>query len=88
VILGGQVGAAGHLTIGDRVVATAQTGIPNSVPNDTVVSGYPAIPNRDWLRSSAIFSRLPALQRELRDLRRRIVGLEGGAKRPHQTEDR
>jgi UDP-3-O-[3-hydroxymyristoyl] glucosamine N-acyltransferase len=82
VILGGQVGAAGHLKIGDRVVATAQTGIPNSVPADTVISGYPAIPNRDWLRSSAIFAKLPALHRELRDLRRRLERLEGDAKRP------
>lgn len=76
VILGGQVGAAGHLKIGDRVVATAQTGIPKSVPEGQVISGYPAIENRAWRKSSAIFAQLPALQRELKALQRRIEALE------------
>src|SRR5262249_27505184 len=59
VILSGQVGAAGHLEIGDRVIATAQTGIPNSVEEGKIISGYPAIDNRDWLKSSAVFAHLP-----------------------------
>ncbi len=76
VILGGQVGAAGHLKIGDRVVATAQTGIPSSVESDKVISGYPAIDNRNWLKSSAIFAQLPQLQKEIRALRERLSQLE------------
>jgi len=76
VILSGQVGAAGHLEIGDRVIATAQTGIPNSVEAGKVISGYPAIDNRDWLKSSAIFAQLPKLQREIRDLKARLAKLE------------
>ncbi len=56
VILTGQVGVAGHLEIGDRVVATAQSGIPNSIEPDKVVSGYPAIDNKLWLKSSAVFA--------------------------------
>jgi UDP-3-O-[3-hydroxymyristoyl] glucosamine N-acyltransferase len=77
VILSGQVGAAGHLEIGDRVIATAQTGIPNSVEAGKVISGYPAIDNRDWLKSSAIFADLPRLRREIRELRNRLSELEG-----------
>ncbi len=73
VILGGQVGAAGHLTIGDRVVATAQTGIPSSVAPDSVVSGYPAISNRDWLKASAVFAQLPRLYREILQLRKKLA---------------
>jgi UDP-3-O-[3-hydroxymyristoyl] glucosamine N-acyltransferase len=65
VILAGQVGVAGHCTIGDGAVATAQSGIPNDVPAGAVVSGYPAIPNRQWLRASAVFARLPATLRKL-----------------------
>lgn len=76
VILGGQVGSAGHLKIGDRVVATAQTGIPASVPEGKVISGYPAIDNRDWLKSSAVFAQLPTLQREVRRLRQLLAELE------------
>ena len=68
VILTGQVGVAGHLEIGDRVVATAQTGIPNSVEPDKVISGYPAIENKQWLKSSAVFKRLPELLKRIEAL--------------------
>jgi UDP-3-O-[3-hydroxymyristoyl] glucosamine N-acyltransferase len=66
VILAGQVGVAGHCKIGDRVVATAQTGIPSDVPAGSVVSGYPAIDNKLWLRCSAVFRRLPELMKAAR----------------------
>ncbi len=66
VILAGQVGVAGHLTVGDGVVATAQSGIPNDVPAGKMVSGYPAIENRDWLRAVALFNRLPEIIKKLK----------------------
>jgi UDP-3-O-[3-hydroxymyristoyl] glucosamine N-acyltransferase len=66
VILAGQVGVAGHCQIGDGVIATAQTGIPNDVEAGKVVSGYPAIDNRQWLRAVAWFGRLPELARAVR----------------------
>jgi UDP-3-O-[3-hydroxymyristoyl] glucosamine N-acyltransferase len=78
VILAGQVGVAGHVTVGRGVRATAQTGIPNSVEPGALVSGYPAIDNRDWLKASAIFKRLPQVRRTLQDLERRLARLEGG----------
>ncbi len=75
VTLAGQVGVAGHLTIGDGAIATAQTGIPSSVEKGALVSGYPAIENRAWLRSSAVFAKLPELQRRVRELERRLQSL-------------
>jgi UDP-3-O-[3-hydroxymyristoyl] glucosamine N-acyltransferase len=66
VILAGQVGVAGHCTVGDGVIATAQSGIPSDVEPGKVVSGYPAIDNRQWLRVVALMNRLPELLRELR----------------------
>jgi UDP-3-O-[3-hydroxymyristoyl] glucosamine N-acyltransferase len=66
VILAGQVGVAGHLTIGDGAVATAQTGIPSDVAPGAVVSGYPAMDNKAWLRTVAAVNRLPDLIRKLR----------------------
>src|SRR5438034_7974864 len=66
VILAGQVGVAGHCTIGDGAIATAQTGIPSDVAVGAVVSGYPAIDNKLWLRCSAVFSRLPEIAKALR----------------------
>jgi len=66
VILAGQVGVAGHCKIGDGAIATAQSGIPNDVPAGAVVSGYPAIDNKLWLRCSAVFHRLPELMKAIR----------------------
>jgi UDP-3-O-[3-hydroxymyristoyl] glucosamine N-acyltransferase len=66
------------LEIGDGVIATAQSGIPNSVEEGKVISGYPAIDNRDWLKSSAIFAQLPKLQREIRELKERLNKMESG----------
>ena len=76
VTLAGQVGVAGHLTVGKGATATAQSGIPNSVEAGTLVSGYPAIPNRDWLKSSAVFRKLPELRKTVSDLERRLAALE------------
>lgn len=68
VTLAGQVGVAGHCTIGDGAIATAQSGIPNDVAPGKVVSGYPAVDNRQWLRSVALFNRLPELLARVRRL--------------------
>lgn len=66
VILAGQVGVAGHCKIGDGAIATAQSGIPNDVPANTMVSGYPAIENKLWLRCCAVFNKLPELAKAVR----------------------
>ena len=76
VLLAGQVGVAGHLTLGDGVIATAQAGIPSDVPAGTMVSGYPAIENRLWLKCAAAFRRLPEMLDTLRDLKSRLAKLE------------
>lgn len=76
VIFGGQVGVGGHLTIGDRAKAVGQTGITNSVDADAFVSGYPAIDNSDWRRSSAVFRKLPEMRKQLRALEERLRKLE------------
>ncbi len=73
VVLAGQVGVAGHLTIGDGAIATAQTGIPNDVDTKAIVSGYPAIDNRTWLKSSAVFKRLPEILKRLEALEKGIA---------------
>ncbi len=76
VILAGQVGVAGHLAVGDGAIATAQTGIPNDVAPGETVSGYPALANRQWLRASAVFARLPEIARRLSRLERLLANPE------------
>jgi UDP-3-O-[3-hydroxymyristoyl] glucosamine N-acyltransferase len=86
VVLAGQVGVAGHITIGKGTVATAQTGIPNSVDPGSFVSGYPAISNREWLKSSVLFKKLPELRKQVQDLERRIAELEAALERQRDEQ--
>src|SRR6267142_1086750 len=71
VILAGQAGVSGHCTLGDDVVVTAQSGTHGDIPAGSMVSGSPAFDNTQWLRSVAVFSRLPELAKTLRALTRR-----------------
>jgi UDP-3-O-[3-hydroxymyristoyl] glucosamine N-acyltransferase len=75
-ILAGQVGTAGHLTIGNGAVITAQSGVPNDVPPAGLYSGYPAVENRQWLKTQAALNRLPDLQRKIRELEEEIAKLK------------
>ncbi|HEY1470180.1 MAG TPA: UDP-3-O-(3-hydroxymyristoyl)glucosamine N-acyltransferase [Candidatus Acidoferrum sp.] len=76
-ILAGQVGTAGHLTIGDGTVITAQSGVPNDVPRKSLYSGYPAVPNRDWLKMMAALNRLPELQKRVAQLEAQLAEKQG-----------
>lgn len=71
-ILAGQVGVINHLKIGNHVLITAQSGVGHDLPDNAKVSGSPAFDNRQWLRSTAIYGRLPELDRELRKLRKKV----------------
>ena len=79
VVFGGQVGVGGHLTIGDGAKAVGQSGITNSVEPGAFVSGYPAIENSEWRRSSAVFRKLPEMRKQLRALHERLTKLEHGS---------
>jgi UDP-3-O-[3-hydroxymyristoyl] glucosamine N-acyltransferase len=72
VILAGQAGVAGHLTIGDDVVLTAKSATSHDIPAGKVISGIPAFDNKDWLRATAAFRRLAEIQRSVRLLERRF----------------
>ena len=70
VILAGQVGVANRAQIGDGAIASSKSGIHGEVAAGEVVSGFPAIPNRVWLRCSAAFNKLPEMAKALRELKR------------------
>jgi len=64
VILAGQVGVAGHCHIGDGTIAIAQAGLHGDIPAGSTVAGSPAFEHKQWLRATALFSRLPELLRQ------------------------
>ena len=76
VTLGGQAGLVGHIRIGARAMVGAQSGVTKSVPADTVVTGYPAVPHPIWKRLYALLQKLPQLFQRTRELERRVEAIE------------
>ena len=70
VILAGQVGVANRVKVGDRVIASSKCGIHADVEAEQVISGFPAMPNKLWLRCSTHFKRLPEITKTIRQLTR------------------
>ncbi len=58
VMLGGQVGLADHLTIGDGAMIAAGAGLMRDVPAGEKWGGRPGRPAKDWLRETAVLSKL------------------------------
>ena len=75
-MFGGQVGLAGHIQIADDVTLGAQAGVISSVKEATTLLGAPAIQARNFMRSSAIFNRLPELYRTIGQLQREVETLK------------
>ena len=75
-MVGGQVGFAGHITIGDRVNIGAQSGIPNHVSSDASILGYPAVPAREFARSTVMIKKLPELNQTVKQLQKEIENLK------------
>jgi UDP-3-O-[3-hydroxymyristoyl] glucosamine N-acyltransferase len=76
VLLAGQVGVSGHLTIHDDAVVYAQSGVGHDVKAGGIVSGSPAFEVREWIRAATGFQKLPELIKTVRQLERRLTALE------------
>jgi UDP-3-O-[3-hydroxymyristoyl] glucosamine N-acyltransferase len=75
-VLGGQAGIKGHICLGDRVMVAARSGVHGNVQAGAVVSGYPAIPHKQWLKAITLFSKLPKMFQEIRDLKKQMITLQ------------
>jgi len=75
-IFAGQAGAAGHLDIGDRVMVGARAAVMKSVPDDSILAGFPARPQREWMKAQAALRRIDGLRKKVLDLERRLSTLE------------
>lgn len=75
-MFGGQVGLAGHIHVADHVVFGAQAGVISDVEEATTLLGAPAINAKNFMRSSAIFNRLPDIYRSLGQMQREIEQLK------------
>lgn len=75
-MFGGQAGLAGHIHVADRVKFGAQAGVISDVEEGRTVLGAPAIDAKNFMRSSAIFNRLPEVYRTIGQLQREIEQLK------------
>ena len=72
VILAGQVGIANQAKVGDGVITSAKTGIHSDIESGAVVSGYPAIPHKVWLKAATVYRRIPDMYQTLKLLQKRL----------------
>ena len=75
-MFGGQVGIAGHIKIGDKVNLGAQSGVPGSIKSGQSLIGTPPIEMKNFLKSSAVFKKLPEMYMELNNLKKELEELK------------
>lgn len=68
VIVAGQVGISNRATIGNGVTISSKAGVHSNVEAGSVVSGYPAIPHKVWLRAAVLYQRLPEMYKVFKRL--------------------
>ena len=76
VILAGQAGIAGHLIIGHHAIIGPKAGVLHSVADHDVVSGTPAIPHKQWMKSQTVVAKLPELKKRINELEKKMNTLE------------
>jgi UDP-3-O-[3-hydroxymyristoyl] glucosamine N-acyltransferase len=72
VVMGGKAAVNGHLRIGNRVTMAGKSGVMHNQEDGAVVAGFPAFAHKKWLRSVAVFQKLPDLARDVRDLKNKL----------------
>ncbi len=76
-LIGGQAGFVGHIEIANGTKVQAQSGINKSIKEeDTAIYGSPALAYSDYLRSYAVFRKLPDLSRQIADLKKELEKLK------------
>jgi UDP-3-O-[3-hydroxymyristoyl] glucosamine N-acyltransferase len=76
VVMGGQAGLPDHMVVGDDAVIWAQAGVVGNVPAKQAVGSTPAVPMREFLERQVQLKRLPAMQRQLKELQKAVEDLQ------------
>lgn len=81
VRIGGQAGIAGHLQIADHVEIQAQSGVhTGKFPEGSRLFGYPAFNYMDYLKSYALFKKLPSFIKRIEELEKQIAEYKNDSK--------
>ena len=75
-VIAAQVGIAGHISIGDNVKLGGKAGVMTNIPDNSTMIGAPVQDFKDFMRSMAIFRKLPQLSGDVSDLKKRMTKME------------
>ena len=75
VTLAGQVAVTDHVKIGDNAIVTGRSAVSKNIPPGIIVSGHPAIAQKDDQRIRANLSRLPSMAKRLKELEEKVTEL-------------
>jgi UDP-3-O-[3-hydroxymyristoyl] glucosamine N-acyltransferase len=79
-VFAGQAGVAGHLELGERTMLGARGAAMKSFPEaGNVLAGFPARPQKEWMKSQAALQRIDGLRKKVLELERRLRDLEPAA---------
>jgi len=72
VVLGGQAGVADHVSVGDNVMAGGRAGITGNVPANSLISGTPHMPHKEWLKMHVYLKKLPLLFEKIKKIEKTL----------------
>lgn len=75
-VFGGQVGIAGHLNIADHVTMAGKTGVLGNIKENEIIMGSPSMPMKPYMRSVAVFGKLPEIYRTIGKLQKELDQLK------------
>ncbi len=75
VMIGGQSAVSDHINVAPGTMLSGRAGVISDIEKGGIYSGIPVLPHRDWLKSSALFARLPEMQKRIAELERKIEEL-------------
>jgi UDP-3-O-[3-hydroxymyristoyl] glucosamine N-acyltransferase len=76
VLMGGHSGASNQIKVADRCKVGAMSGVVQETVEGETYMGFPAQPAKEWRKQVVLMRKLPKMEQELRDLRRRLAELE------------
>ena len=79
VVMAGQSGAVGHVTVAEGTVVTAKAGVTEDTMPGQMISGWPGRPHREWLKAMGNLFRLEELRRRVKSLEDVVARLGGKA---------
>lgn len=75
-VIAGQVGIVGHIDLPNKTTIGAQAGIPKGPKEENnILLGSPAIDRKDFIKSYAVFKKLPEMLKRVEELEINVINL-------------